>query len=274
MRMPAWPGRIATRMVPDSLGARLRLVLGRLTAVTLIVGWVGFSTLEDMHFRGHQLQLVARWQTTLDGATAALDAEALAHVRGESGEQAADLFEATFDALENTESYPGVVVDPAAIHAAYAKYDGAVDAVREAHPVARANAEDPRAQAQVRSTLGALRASIDADTTALLDTDDIAHHERLFIVLIAAGIAGFLGLWVGERTTARVTGPVRELGAHFLRVAHGQLEGRVRAQGPAEMRDLAAAVNNMTAQLERLSLERQMFEQQLQQASSALPEAA
>src|SRR5205807_10393347 len=59
-------GRLSPWVVgwlPRSLGGRLQLTVGGLTALTLLVGWIGFSALEDMHFRGHQLQLQARWRS-------------------------------------------------------------------------------------------------------------------------------------------------------------------------------------------------------------------
>src|SRR5579859_544454 len=46
-RAAGWP----TGWLPRSLSGRLQLTVGSLTALTLVVGWVGFSALEDMHFR-------------------------------------------------------------------------------------------------------------------------------------------------------------------------------------------------------------------------------
>ena len=252
------------RLLPDSLGARLRLALGGLTALTLLVGWAGFSALEEMHVREHQLQLIARWQTALDEAAAALSAEELGGADTERGRAAADQFEEIFEDLEHTDSYPGIALGPSTVRAAYARYDETVDAVRDAHAEYRAHPEDPVTYQQTRAALGMLRTTIDSDTLALLDSDDLAHHQRLFVVLIAVGVAGALGLWLGERTRATVLEPVTELGAHVEQVARGQFDGRVRGRGPAEMRDLATAVNHMTAELERLSaVERQSFQEQL-----------
>src|SRR5437762_6344518 len=47
-------------LFPKSLNARLQFTVCALTALTLLVGWVGFSALEDMHFRGHGVQLYVR----------------------------------------------------------------------------------------------------------------------------------------------------------------------------------------------------------------------
>jgi diguanylate cyclase (GGDEF)-like protein len=217
MRRIAWSPRVLRRAIPDSLGGRLRVALVGLTALTFVVGWLGFSALEDMHFR-----------------------------------------------LHHTESYPGVVMDPASIRELYAHYDEEIDAVRDAYDDYRAQPGDPEAADKVRSALSALRSDVDADTVALLDTNDVAHHQRLFLVMIAVGIASSLGLWVSGRTTSTVTQPIRELGSHLMRVAQGQFDGRVEPHGPREMRELGGAVNHMTAELERLSdVERQTFQRQL-----------
>src|SRR5438105_132524 len=257
LRNLAWPRWAWSRAIPDSVGGRLRLAFVALIALTVLVGWVGFTSLEDMHFRGHQLQLIARWQTLLDDASAQLDAET-------ADPGAAEHFEATIDSLEQTDSYPGVAVDPDTIHALYARYDGAVDRVKDAHADYRSNPDDLQAQIEIRDALRSLRDSVDANTRQLLDTDDIAHHQRLFAVMIAVGIAGALGLWVSGRATASVTQPIRELGEHLLQVAQGNFDNRVRTDGPAEMRELATAVNHMTEELSRLSkLERQTFQEQL-----------
>jgi diguanylate cyclase (GGDEF)-like protein len=264
LRRPAWSHRALRRAMPDSLGGRLRVALVGLTALTFVVGWLGFSALEDMHFRLHQLQLIGRWQSVLDRASAALDADQQADQAAAPGAAGSGSFAATVDSLEHTESYPGVVVDPASIRELYARYDDEIDAVRDAYADYRAQPGDPEAADKVRSALSALRSAVDADTLALLDTNDVAHHQRLFLVMIAVGIAASLGLWVSGRTTSTVTQPIRELGSHLLRVAQGQFDGRVDPRGPRELRELGAAVNHMTAELERLSdMERQTFQQQL-----------
>ena len=264
MRRMAWWQRVLRRALPDSLGGRLRVALVGLTALTFVVGWLGFSALEDMHFRLHQLQLIGRWQSVLDRASAALDADQQADAAAGPGAAGSGTFATTFDSLEHTESYPGVGVDPASIRELYAHYDDEIDAVRDAYDEYRAQPGEPGAADKVRSALSALQSDVDADTLALLDTNDVAHHQRLFLVLIAVGIASSLGLWVSGRTTSTVTQPIRELGSHLMRVAEGQFDGRVDPHGPREMRELGAAVNHMTAELERLSdMERQTFQHQL-----------
>jgi diguanylate cyclase (GGDEF)-like protein len=264
MRKLPWSDRALRRAIPDSLGGRLRFALLGLTALTFVVGWLGFSALEDMHFRLHQLQLIGRWQTTLDRARVALDADQQADQAAEPGEVVSATFGPTLDSLEHAESYPGVVVDPASIRDLYSHYDDEIDAVRDAYDDYRAHPADPAAADEVRSALGALQSRVAADTLALLDTNDVAHHQRLFVVMIVVGIASSLGLWVSRRTTATVTQPIRELGSHLMRVGQGHFDGRVDPHGPLEMRELAAAVNHMTAELERLSdLERQTFQEQL-----------
>ena len=242
-----WPFE---RLIPQSLGGRLRITLIGLTTLTFLVGWVGFSALEDMHFRGHQLQLVARWQTTLDSVGAAVNAH--------QTDRALDLL----DQLEQTDMYPGVAVDDEDVLAFADKYRDMVDAVRAAAVDDSANPADR--DLAVRVALNSLQTTIDSDTRDLMDTNDLAHHQQLFVVLFAVGIAGALGLWSTGRTVATVAEPIHDLGLRLRRVAEGDFTGRAPVRGPLEIRELAAAVNHMTGELERLSrLERQSFQEQL-----------
>src|SRR5256885_656010 len=55
------------------------LANGGLLALTFLVGWVGFSSLEEMHYQGHLLQLHARWQDQLSELEASLESEQIAH---------------------------------------------------------------------------------------------------------------------------------------------------------------------------------------------------
>jgi diguanylate cyclase (GGDEF)-like protein len=223
----------------------------------MLVGWVSFSALEDMHFRTHQLQLVSRWQTTLDEVGAAVEAE---QASGQPNQRVATVLHG----LEQTDSYPGVAVDAEDVQSFYEKYAGLVDALRDAHSDYTLHPEDAVAQGAVRSALRSLQTSIDGDTLALLDTDDLAHHQELFVVLIAVGIAGALGLWLTGQTVAAVADPIRALAVHLRRVGQGDFTGQVPATGPVEMQTLAAAVNQATAELARLSsLERRTFQEQL-----------
>jgi GGDEF domain-containing protein len=99
---------------------------------------------------------------------------------------------------------------------------------------------------------------------SLLDTDDVAHHQRLFLVLAVVGLASALGLWVGQRSINSIAAPIRGLGAHLAHVAQGDFANRVAAGGPRELQQLADDVNGMTADLERLhEVERTGFQEQL-----------
>jgi diguanylate cyclase (GGDEF)-like protein len=205
-----------------------------------------------MHFRGHQLQLVARWQTTLDDVSTALNA------------QQPDAALNLLDQLKQTDTYPGVAVDDEDVLAFAASYSDQVDAVRTAIVDSAARPQNSSAQLSVRVALTTLQTTVDNDTLALLDTNDLAHHQQLFVVLFAVGIAGALGLWQTGRTVSAVTEPIHELRVRLRRVAEGDFSGRAPLRGPAEIRDLASAVNHMTEELERLSsLERENFQEQL-----------
>jgi diguanylate cyclase (GGDEF)-like protein len=246
----SWLGPRVPSLLPRSLNARLQLTICALTGLTVLVGWVGFSALEDMHFRGHQLQLYVRWQGAVSDANAALE--------GGSAQDAQTLS----SSLRTTTNYPGVAASADSIRACIQRYDpqltAAVDAVNHA---SQAPSTERHAAALA---LSALAQKLDADILDVVDTDDALHHTRLFLVMIVVALGAGIGLWVGQRSVGAITEPIRELGAHLARVARGDFAGRVLAAGPQELHQLADDVNRMTADLDRLyAVERNMFQEQL-----------
>ena len=69
---------LPSMILPGSVRVRLMLANGGVLALTFLVGWVGFASLEEMHFRGHQLQLHAEWKHQLSEIEAGLEAGRIA----------------------------------------------------------------------------------------------------------------------------------------------------------------------------------------------------
>jgi diguanylate cyclase (GGDEF)-like protein len=259
-------GRVAPHlpsMLPSSLRARLQLLIGALLTLTLFVGWVGFSALEDMHFRGHRLQLHVRWQGVVGDAHAALQDEALARATGVDAAPYAQRLEELLTSLETTTSYPGVAVSADSVRAFVRQYIDLLAASKSS--VAAYHAYPQRATLhRALDALTTLDQRLDDDGVELVDTDDAIHHGRLFLIMAVIGIAAGLGLWVGQRTVGTIIAPIHALAAHLARVARGDFAERVRPSGPQELQRLAEDVNGMTADLDRLyAVEHKLFQEQL-----------
>jgi diguanylate cyclase (GGDEF)-like protein len=260
----AWFAPYLPSLLPRSLNARLQLTICALTALTVVVGWVGFSALEDMHFRGHQLQLQLRWQGLVGDAHSALQVEALARATGaDAGPSAAEL-EQVLAGLETTRNYAGVALGADSVKAFYTRYDNLVGTARAAVASYHAAPDQPLALNAASQALVSLDRKLADDGRAVVDTDDAAHHARLFLIMIVVGLAAGLGLWFGQRSVSSIIGPIRALAEHLAHVAQGQFGERVPPSGPQELHRLAEDVNRMTADLDRLyAVERTMFKEQL-----------
>lgn len=77
----------------------------------------------------------------------------------------------------------------------------------------------------------------------------------------SAALAAIVGAALGFVLARSVAGPLSELGRAALRVAEGKLGERVRAGGTDEVRELAAAFNDMTGHLQDAERERLKLEQ-------------
>ena len=241
----------AARLLPRSLGARLTLVFGGLTALTFAVGLTGFGALEEMHYRGHRLQLQADFQRHLSEAHNALAAEDLARRQGVDASRYAAEVDGIYAHLTEASAHPGISLSAAQVRAAMAPYRPAVEAAARAHAAYRAQPDDVAALEASLTTLGTLHRQLDVDTGGLLALDDLAHHGRLIAVMFAVALAGAIGLWFGQRTVAAIDSPLRRLSAHLACVARGEFR-RTEPEGPDELRRLIESVNRMTADLERL----------------------
>ncbi len=253
-----------SRVLPRSLNARLQLLIAAMTTLTVVVGWVGFSALEDMHFRGHQVQLHVRWQGIVGDAHTALQDEALARATGADSQAQGQRLVLLLNSLDKPASFPGLSAGADSIKGFYKQYETLVLRARDTVATYHADPSDPHGLFEASTALAALDQRLDDDAVALIDGDDAVHHARLFVVMIAVGLCAALGLWLGQRSVASILAPIHALAAHLSRVARGEFAQRVLPSGPQELRHLAEDVNRMTIDLERLyAVERKMFQEQL-----------
>jgi signal transduction histidine kinase len=255
-------GRPLVRILPRSLAGRLRLAFGTLIALTLLLGLAGFGMIEEMHLRAHRVQLRADWQRQLGLARAALDEELAARLadpgRADPASSIARLERAqqVYQTLGSPNPRPGIAVGRDDLVAVLNEYRAPLDDAVAAQHALRAAANDPAASlarlVDATAALGRLQRAVEADTTAMLASSDLSHHQRLIVVMVLVGLIAGLGLWTGERVLEAIGGPLAQLGAHLRQVARGDFGARVPARGPNELRQLGESVNQMTADLARL----------------------
>lgn len=104
--------------------------------------------------------------------------------------------------------------------------------------------------------IGVLR--VGADTFAALMMaagDSAAHAQEMFdhsislVFGLAAAVAAGAGILVAMVLARRLARPIEQLAIAAARIADGDLSARVPEEGPAELRELAAAYNTMAARL-------------------------
>ena len=246
---------LGTRALPRSANGRLTVVLGAFTGLTFLVGLVGFGLLEDMHFRGHHLQLLSTWQRDLRQARNGVEEERRAAMSGGDPSAPAAQVQSALADVTDPSVYPDVAVTDDEVDETRRAYTDLLAGAVSATTDFGANPSNRDAYDAARTALDAATARLESDVAVDLDTDDVAHHERLFVVMLVVALSAGLGLWTGKRTVATIIGPLRELGAHALRVARGDFSARVKERDPVEVRELAGAVNEMTSDLDRLYAE-------------------
>ena len=72
----------------------------------------------------------------------------------------------------------------------------------------RARPDDPKSLAAARDALDALHHRVDADSGELLAVDDLAHHQRLMLVMLVVGLAGAIAIHLSHRTVMAIDIPI------------------------------------------------------------------
>ncbi len=244
-------------LAPRSLRVRLMMATGGLLALSLLVGWVGFSSLEEMHFRGHVLQLHADWKTHLSDIEASLDAELAARAIRRDDSDHVRSVQQLFAHLGDAAPHPGIAVSATGVREIRDRYEPALSLLTAAYAAHRAQPDDPNAVRATRAALTLLRRQTEGEVQALAAADDLTHHRRLIGMMVVVGLAGAVGLWLCHWTVAAIDTPIRQAIAHLARVSRGDFSRRAPRGGPAEFQSLALAVDAMSADLDRLySIER------------------
>ena len=219
--------------------------------MTFGVGWVGFSALEEMHYQAHLTQVYAEWQADLTDAAAALVAERVDRAAGQRAASDDKSVREIYARLATGQPRPSSLINSAYYRSALGEYGPLLADAQRAYAVYQAQ-PSPTNLAAAYQALTTLREDIDDDQLELIGSDDVAHHQRLIFVMLMVGLACAAGITITNRTVSAIDLPIRRLGSHLARVARGEFANRVAGGGPVELERLGAAVNAMTADLDRL----------------------
>lgn len=248
----------SSHFLPRSLAGRLRWAFGVLTALTLVLGAVGFGMIEEIHFRIHRLQLQGTWDREVSAARSLLDADLAARLAAPAqnapapSSQSGEAIAAIFARLASTAQKPGVSVSSDGVAALLNRYQPLLDDAVSTHAAYRASDGDMNLLFAASVALGRLDQAVATDVDDLLKGSDRAHHERLILVMVLVAVVASIGLWTGERIVETIASPLAVLGRQLQRVARGDFSDRVPDQGPEEFGALGRAVNDMTCDLARL----------------------
>ena len=172
-------GRIAralpSSLLPRSVRMRLMLANGGVLALTFMVGWVGFASLEEMHFRGHLLQLQSDWKHHLLEIEAALDAEQIARASGRDDSLAVAAAQRSLAQLADDTPRPGISVGAAGIRDVRARYQTALSLLTTTYTAYRAQPDNADAFRSTRSALNILRRQVEDQVRELAAADDLIH---------------------------------------------------------------------------------------------------
>jgi signal transduction histidine kinase len=256
-----WVTRRMGRFLPGSISGQLHWAFGGLILLTIVLGLVGFGTIEEMHYRVHRLQLQAAWQRDISAARALLDADLADRLGSAHADAAAVMPPADQQLAEivgrltSTTPRPGISVGRDGLEALLSRYRPGLDDAVAAYEAYRRSNHDLGALAAASAAFGRLEQLVESDMDDMLVGTDQAHHERLIAVMGLVALVAGLGLWISERVVEGIDRPLAALGLHLHRLARGDFKRQMPDQGPAELQALGRAVNDMTADLDRLYAE-------------------
>jgi signal transduction histidine kinase len=125
---------------------------------------------------------------------------------------------------------------------------------------------------QVRRALARLLANEDRLISTHASSSRSKAGQAVLIGSIALGASGFLLLLVSVYLVRSVARPVRVVASGASRIAAGELSTRIKAGGPAEIRELTTAFNTMAASVEHGRRELEIQNEQLRESERAKSE--
>ena len=145
--------------------------------------------IEEMHYRIHRLQLQAAWQHDISAARLLLDDELAERLHSARlpdpprSSQAQQEIAAIFARLRSTSPRPGVSVGRDGIEAQLDHYRPALDEAASAYDAYLQSNGDAEALLAASAAVGRLERLVGTDVDDLLAGTDVAHHQRLIVVM-------------------------------------------------------------------------------------------
>ena len=267
-----------------------------LTALIFATGWLGFSSVEEMHQRLHQVRTGQHWSdhtVQIESNVRAID-DALVKVAAAPDaagvERVAKLSRDVTTQLAHVKSLPPpahptlrtgpepqraeaerrlprvLEVDvrfngwSAGVSRALDLYRGGNSADASAALAALA----PQRKA-LDEALRALAGELNADLPRLAADADNASHEQLLLVMVLVLTATAVAFPLGYLFAQVVVRPVTKVGSGLERIGLGEFDHRVEVENRDELGELAARVNQMGTELNRLYGELKGLNENLQQ---------
>ena len=279
-----------------TFGSKLRIGFAVLIAMVFVVGWLGFGSTEEMHFRIHRGRALQHWRDHIASVETNVAAQAAALGRlgvapdGAALQQVSVIGQRITTELTHMRTLPPPRhADPAAgrenltevtelslprvteAEIAFRTQAASIAAVLEMYRAGKA--ADAQASiggiAPARAGVDRPLQQLDVDLQKeikdwLASADSETHGQQIFmmlIVLVATGIAFPLG-YVFSQVVVR---PVTAVDHGLERIARGDFEQRVDVENRDELGQLATRVNATGSELERLYGELRGLNEGLQQ---------
>ncbi len=293
------PERLVSRIARarSTFDSKLRFGFLLLTVLLFVVGWLGFASTEEMHSRLHQPRAfehfrdhVASLQTNVAAQASAIaklgpapDAAALQQVSA-AGQRVTT--EITHMKTLPPPRHPGNIsvgrqnLTGAAevslplvteTEVAYRQASAAAAKLLDAYRAGRtadaqsAIADFTQARAAVDKSLAQFDVELQKAIRTSLDGADSETHAQLILMLVLITTATAVAFPLGYVFSQVVVRPVTAVDAGLERIGKGEFAQRIQVENRDELGELAAHVNAMGTELERLYGELRGLNEGLQQ---------
>ena len=254
--LPAELGDRASRLAvvfrPRSVRRALLLANGVLLVAILLVGWIGFSAIEERHVRAYLRPLHVDWKGHLDEIEAALDAEQAARRLGRDETPHVRTVRQTLALLADPAPHPDMRTPLEGFPSMQDRHGQSLSLLTAAYAAHRVRPDNPGVLQATRSALQVLRRDLDAALVAFGAADDLRSRHDLRMLMLVIGMAGAVGLGFRYWTVAVIDTPLRQAITHLSRVARGDYSRPAPNSGPPEFQALATTVDAIAADLNRL----------------------
>jgi signal transduction histidine kinase len=252
-----------------SIEDKLVWLLLTMALLALVLGWVGFSALEDIHLGGHRIQLLLDWVghtneigVELQELTVAARLSDSAARQELMATRSARLTQ-TLDHFDQAPAHTGIALGQGTVREIGRGYTEHVRAIRAAmadlvsaadapgNEAARLAVVDGATAAAYEQQL-ALSHQLHDDLDTIENNTDLQHHASLMALLALVILAALASVLLGQAAASSITRPVGTVTSQLSRIAGGDFSPRVEIPNRDELGELATQLNTMAVELDRL----------------------